>query len=213
MNWLKEKCFSWHQIRDGLKKRKFVYKYLIYCNHFTASSKLLCAEAQHAVLSSLCPCFPRVQKFLLKSGSFPPSRHLYTLLLLSQPLLHLTVFCGSVFLILNKTLLLATHARLCLYNGRLEDRENSVSRFGAQSCWAATAAGRRWGCTGTGEGGVSTSSPKSTRCFVHHFPSPLPYLFSAFSKHLRCTLKVWFTVWTLSPGQNTSPVFIELSPC
>lgn len=61
------------------------------------------AEAQHAVLSSQCPCFPRVQKFLLTSGSFPPSHHLCTLLLLSQPLLHLTVFCGSVFLILNKT--------------------------------------------------------------------------------------------------------------
>lgn len=128
------------------------------------------AEAQHAVLSSLCPCFPRVQKSLPKSGSFPPSHHLCTLLLLSQPLLHLTVFCGSVFLILNKTQLLATHARLCLYNGRLEEGENSVSRLWAQSCWAATPAGR-WDCTGTGEGqgwGHWQQLLLSTRSFVHH---------------------------------------------
>lgn len=99
---LKAKTFSWHQNLGWLEK-KFV-KDLILCNHFTASFNCFVEKAQHAVLDSACPCSPWVLQYLPMSTD----PHLTAICVppvtgLSKPLLLLTVFCGSVFLILNKT--------------------------------------------------------------------------------------------------------------
>lgn len=121
---------------------------------------------------------------------------------LSQPLF-LTVFCGSVFLILNKTkswqLVRDCVCAVGVWSLSNEHREYSVYSFAARAAvqWPGRDTGTVLGQERNPFTGhrqclvLNADSPKSAR----HFPSPLPALTPAFSEHSVCLLRsVWLLV-------------------